>query len=214
MALAARLEPIHREALTRFLVVADETLAAVYTANVADHHETRGDDAQLFGLKVWKHEWYALEQALIDDPVITLVALNGSYEVQIGPLRIGVYGIGDFAHEDVHQCFPDTSPTKRAFGEANQLRLFDLATVEPPIERSAYILNSLTLGHFGNPREGLVKWYLGAWTLDELGNKRWAWIERQDEPGQGVHPLPTRPPVVPFNERPSQALKVRPRRPA
>jgi len=100
-----------------------------------------------------------------------------------------------------------------AFGETNQLTLFS-RDAETPTDESSYAPNSLTIGHFGNPRDGLVKWYLGAWAVDELGHKRWTWIERQDDPNEGVEPLPARPRVVPFSERPQEALEVRPRRPA
>lgn len=209
--LVARLGPVVCATLERFLRIAELTLAEVYEANVADYRESRGDDAQLFGLKIWKHEWYALGQALADDPDITLLEVNGSYEIHIGPLRIGVYGLGHLVSDDVLQCFPDSSPFKRAFGEQNQLRLFALETVEPSPDASSFSLNSLTLGHFGNPRDGLVKRYLGAWVVDENDRKHWAWVERLDQPGEGVEPLPVRPPVVPFSDRPREALHIRPR---
>jgi hypothetical protein len=211
--LANRLSEADLVALERFLGHVRETLGSVYSRNVSDYVETRGDDAQLFGLKVWKHEWYALGQAVLEDAEIQLVEANGSYAVLIGPLRVGVYGIGDYAHEDVLQRFPDTSPTKRAFGHANQMQLFEDAelTVAGP---EAYMANSLTIGHFGNPREGLVKWYLGAWAVDDQGRKSWLWIERQDDPGEGIEPLTPRPPVVPFNEGARETFDVRPRPPA
>lgn len=198
-------------ALERFLRVAELTLDEVYEANVADYRESRGDDAQLFGLKIWKHEWYALGHALAEDPDIKLFAVNGSYEIHIGPLRIGVYGLGHLASDDVLQCFPDSSPLKRAFGEQNQLRLFALETVERAPDASSFDLDSLTLGHFGNARDGLVKCYLGAWVVDENQRKRWAWIERLDQPDEGIQPLPVRPPVVPFSDRPRESLQIRPR---
>jgi hypothetical protein len=212
--LAARLGGDDSSALGRFIDAAETTLRLVYEANVADYRETRGDDAQLFGLKVWKHEWYALAQELAEDESISLVENNGSYEVHIGPLRIGVYGLGHLASDDILQSFPDSSPFKRGFGEQNQLRLFALETVERPPDASSFALNSLTLGHFGNARDGFVKGYLGAWIFNESNHKRWAWIERLDQPDEGVEPLPVRPPIVPFSDRPREALEVRPRAPA
>ena len=208
---AQRLGRPDRAALARLIEVAESTLRHVYEANVADYRETRGDDAQLFGLKVWKHEWYALEQALADDPDIKLVEVNGSYEIHVGPLRIGVYGLGHLASDDVLQCFPDSSPFKRAFGEQNQLRLFALETVERAPDASSFELNSLTFGHFGNARDGLVKCYLGAWVVEDSSRKHWAWIERLDQGEEGMEPLPVRPPIVPFSDRPREALQVRPR---
>jgi hypothetical protein len=212
--LAARLSASELAALQRFLDIADTALRSVYDANVADYMESRGDDAQLFGIKVWKHCWYALEQQLLDDRDINLTRVNGTYEIRLGPLRVGVYGLGHLADEDVYQCFPDSSPFKRGFGEENQLRLFALESLDLPTDANSYAPNSLTLGHFGNPRDGLVKWYLGAWTVDEHRRNRWSWVERQDDPDEGIEPLPVRPQIAPFSDRPRETLDVRARKPA
>ena len=213
-ALQLRLTPAERSALVKLLEIADDAIRHVYAANVGDYLESRGDDAQLFGLKIWKHIWYELDQALLDEPELRLVALNGSYEIHVGPLRIGVYGLGHLAEEDALQCFPDSSPLKRSFGEANQLRLFKLETVQPPTEEAGLALNDLTIGHFGNPRDGLVKWYLGAWAVDDVGVSRWAWLERQDDAEEGLEPLPARPQIAAYSERTPEPITVRARRPA
>jgi hypothetical protein len=212
--LISRLGANDADALERLLDTVEEALRGVYTHNVEDYRESRGDDAQLFGFKVWKHLGYALEQALIDEPVLVFARVEGSYEIRLGPLRIGVYGLGHTAGDDVHGCFPDQSPFKRAFGEQNQLSLFALESVEPLPDTAAYATDSLTVGHFGNPRDGLVKWYLGAWVADELGRRRWSWIERQDQPDEGMVPLAPRPQQAPFTEQPRQGIEIRPRRPA
>jgi hypothetical protein len=74
-------------------------------------------------------------------------------------------------------------------------------------------LNRLTVGHFGNPREGLVKWYLGGWAATPNGQKAWAWIERQDESGEagGFATLAPRTPIEPFDQRTADVVAVRPR---
>jgi hypothetical protein len=209
--LASRLNPDERKALERFMRLALVALERVYAFNVEDYRESRGDDAALFGLKVWKHLWYALEQDLLEDAQVQLVEMKGTYEVRIGPLRIGVYGLGHSGSDDVLQRFPDTSPSKRNFGEENQLRLFRLEQVEAPPDESSFALDSLTLGHFGNARDGFIKCYLGAWVVEASGLHHWAWIERIGEPGEGLEPLPVRPPVTPFSDQPREALEVRPR---
>jgi hypothetical protein len=213
--LLQRLVPPESSALERLIELIERTLKVVYREAVLDHQESRGDDAQLFGFKVYKHERYALLQGVTGDPGIGFIEENGAYYLLVGPLRIRVDSLGHFVHEDVLSAFPDASPTKRAVGHSNAAQLsLDIPDAQPVRDANAFQLNALTAGHFGNPREGLVKWYLGAWTQDNSGKKSWAWIERQDEPGEGVAPLETPAPIVPFNERPADAISVHPRRSA
>ncbi len=188
-------------------------LRAVYTANVADHREARGDTAQLFGLKIWVHGDFQVSGRFEDHPRVEVVHSNGSYSVQVGPVSIGVYKLGDTADEDVHESFPDTSPTKRSYAERNgaQLRLFDTEPDSPLPPTARYALNDLIVGHFGNPRDGLVKWFVGAPTTDKRGARRWAWIARQDLPRLVARPDSGRPPIVPFDAREIEPLGVRPR---
>jgi hypothetical protein len=213
--LLARLSVPERAAADRLTDILGQTLATVYSEALLDHQESRGDDAQLFGFKVYKHERYALMQAVADDSTIRFVEHNGAYHLGIGPLRIRVDSLGHFAHEDVRDAFPDASPTKQAVGRSNAMQLrFEMPELEPVPDEAAFSLNALTAGHFGNPREGLVKWYIGAWTELETGGRSWAWIERQDEPGKEVAPLAPNSPIVPFNERSADTVSVRPRRSA
>jgi hypothetical protein len=80
---------------------------------------------------------------------------------------------------------------------------------EPPLPiAEAALLNDLIIGHFGNPRDGLVKWYLGAIVVDDMGNRRWAWIERQEGSEEAdVHEI-ARPQMVPFDQRQPAELEV------
>jgi len=211
-ALAARLDPQSLRSLERLLEAVEQALRSVYSYNVEDYRESRGDDAQLFGFKVWKHLWYAIEQSVLEDSGVAISRVEGSFEIGVGPLRIGVYGLGHDVSDDIHGCFPDQSPFKRSFGEQNQLVLFSLEALQPVPDAAEYEANSLTIGHFGNPRDGLVKWYLGAWRSDERERRHWSWVERQDEPQEGLVPLPARPQVAPFDQRPRHDIAIRPRR--
>jgi hypothetical protein len=213
--LIGRLSASEAGDLHRLCDLLDRTLNSVYRDALLDHQESRGDDGQLFGFKVYKHVRFSLMQALDDDPDIRFVEQNGAYHLLIGPLRVRVDSLGHFAHEDVLAAFPDASPTKQAVGRSNAQQLrFELPDLEPTPNRGAFLLNALTVGHFGNPREGLVKWYIGAWTQLHGGDKRWAWIERQDQPDEDLGPLPQRSAIVPFDQRTPDEVSVRPRRTA
>ena len=149
-----------------------------------------------------------------EDAEVLVRESNGSYTVEVGPFSAGVYKLGDFPDEDIHACFPDASPTKRGYGERNraQLSLFDATPSSRLAPDARYACNDLIVGHFGNPRDGLVKWYVGAYIVDEVGRPSWAWVARQKLPGVDAAPVRTRPPVVPFNAREAEPLEVRARR--
>jgi hypothetical protein len=212
--LLQRLAPDEVAALHRAVAGIGEELARVYASNVEDHREARGDNAQLFGLKVWVHGRHRLSLRFDDDPHVRVADANGSYCILTSPLSIGVYKLGDSMRDDIYACFPDASPTKRAYGERNraQLSLFDQPASSPLAPPAAAALNELIVAHFGNPREGLVKWYVGAYVIDEQGRPAWAWIVRQDLRGERARPIRERPPIVPFNARETESLEVRPRR--
>jgi len=211
--LLARLGPKPAAALLSAIEAIGEELVAVYAANVADHRESRGDNAQLFGLKVWVHGDYRITGRLEDETDVAVVHSNGSYRIEVGQISVGVYKLGDTADEDVHECFPDTSPTKRAYAERNgaQLKLFDSEPDSPLPPEARYGLNDLIVGHFGNPRDALVKWFVGAPTTDANGVRRWAWIARQTMPEAATLPSPAARPVVPFDSGEIEPLEVRPR---
>lgn len=211
--LLARLDADDAAACSRSIDAIGEELAAVYAANVNDHREARGDNAVLFGLKVWVHGDFRITGRLEDDERANVVHSNGSYSVRIGPLAIGVYKLGDTADEDIHECFPDASPTKRSYAERNraQLTIFDLEPNSPLPPTARYALDDLLIGHFGNPREGLVRWYVGAPMTDERGVRRWAWIARQPLPVLGAASDPARPVMTSFDSREPEPLVVRPR---
>jgi hypothetical protein len=110
--LIERLSHTETTALNRLLSLIEESLRNVFREALLDHQESRGDDAQLFGFKIYKHERYELMQAVADDPDIHFVEHNGAYHLRIGLLRIRIDSLGHFAHEDVLASFPDASPTR------------------------------------------------------------------------------------------------------
>lgn len=210
-----------RAGLLRALDLIGPALADLYADEVADHREARGDNGQLFGMKIWTHGWFRFDQLFAEEPGIEVVAANGSKELRIGRLRIGIYRQGAHVDDDVHHNIPHAdSQTKRSYGANNaaQLALFDSDLGRPAVdEQRISSLFDLTCSHFGNPRDGLVKWYVGA--QSEPG--RWGWVNRQpdSEPGSGagarlapVTPLRPAGGIVPFDQRPVQDVEVRPRR--
>lgn len=225
-ALLAVLTPEERDGLLRALDMIGQELANLYADEVDDHSEARGDNGQLFGMKLWVHGWFRYEDLFVDDPVIEVVADNGSWALHIGRLRVGIYRQGSHVDDDIHHDIPHAdSETKRSYGVRNaaQLSLFPESVARPTIDdASVGTLHDLTITHFGNSREALVKWYVGA----QSQPGRWAWVLRQpevkvDRRGQtsdGVTSIRSRPQVggdiVPFDQRPITDVPVVPHRPA
>ena len=71
-----------------------QELADLYIDEVADHRESRGDNGQLFGMKLWTHGWFRYEDLFADDPFIRVASENGSWALHVGRLRVGVYRQG------------------------------------------------------------------------------------------------------------------------
>lgn len=213
--LVTRLSADDVAALERLLDALDDLLPRIYREALLDYQESRGDDAALYGLRVYKHLRFELSLLADHDPGIRFLEPNGSYALAVGPLQVRVDSLGHFVHEDVLACFPDSSPTKQAVGRTNLLQMkFDMPEIEVVPDRAAYNLNALTIGHFGNPREGMVKWHLGAWTETDSGGRAWAWIERQDTGRAAATAPPSRGPIIPFSDRDADVVKVSPRRSA
>jgi hypothetical protein len=212
--LSARVTPTETASLRRAVDAIGEEIASVYSANVLDHRESRGDNSQLFGMKIWVHGRFRLQRRFEDDPDVRVIDANGSYTVKASPFSLGVYKLGDFVDDDIHASFPDASPTKRGYGERNraQLPLFEYSRQSPLPEAARFSLNELIVGHFGNSRDGLVKWYLGAFIVGNEGQASWAWVQKQELPGERVDLARSRPPMVPFSAREAESVEVRVRR--
>jgi hypothetical protein len=227
--LFAALTPEERRGLTRALDRLGQELADLYADEVVDHREARGDNGQLFGMKIWIHGWFRYEELFADDRDVHVVSENGSWALHIGRLRIGIYRQGSHADEDVHQEIPHAdSAIKRSYGTRNaaQLALFDGDLGRPTLDAASIAaLLDLTITHFGNSRDGLVKWYIGA----QSRPGHWGWVWRQpdtkprweDDSDGGVTPIrpikPRRPggDVVPFDQRLVPDVEITPRvRPA
>jgi len=207
----------------RVLNVIGQELADLYRDEVADHREARGDNGQLFGMKLWVHGWFRYEELFADDADVRVVAENGSWALHIGRLRVGIYRQGGHVNDDVHHDIPHAdSEMKRSYGISNaaQLALFEGDLGRPTLDdESIAALRQLTITHFGNSRDGLVKWYLGA----QSQPGRWGWVIRQpdaearrDDDGGVVTPIrPVKPrtpggAIVPFDQRAIQDVDVTP----
>jgi len=201
-----------------------QELADLYADEVADHREARGDNGQLFGMKLWVHGWFRYEDVFADDTDVQVVPENGSWALHIGRLRIGSTGRAATSMRTCITTYPHAdSETKRSYGISNaaQLALFDGDVGRSTLDDvSIAALLQLTITHFGNSREGLVKWYVGA----QSQPGRWGWVVRQpgaegrekDEGGGSVTPIrPVRPrrpggDMVPFDQRSTHDVDVTP----
>jgi hypothetical protein len=190
-----------------------EELALVYEQTVEDQREARGDNSQVFGLRIWTRGEFRIEGRFEGSTQAKVLKYKGSYKVVAGTISIGIYKVGHSVDDDVHASFPDESPTKREYADANrrQLTIFDCEVDSPLPPAVRYALDELVVAHFGNPRDGLVKWYVGAMITDDQEQHSWAWVEKQDLPGESKQPAPLRPSLAPFDSRQTPPLRVTPR---
>lgn len=205
--LTGRLLLPQAQTLRRALAVIAEELPGVYADNVRDQQPR--DNANIFGLRVAVHIWEVLDERRADVGDARVVEVNNARHLAIGQLKVAIHKLGHHRADDIHRCYPEGSPTQRSYAQrnANQLSLFESAPEAPLPEERAYALCDLVVGHFGNPEDGLVKWYLGAPTYDETGRPRWAWLASQ--PLADSEPAPQ---VVPYHQRQAATIEVKPRR--
>lgn len=184
-------------------------IADVYKQCASEHAEHLGDNANVFGVRVWHRIWYRIERFSLTNDFAKVVSENSSHLLQLSPLTVGCYGLGASMFDDVTTRFPDDSPLKRSYGYRNsqQMSFFPSAASNP---RPGFEnLNHLTIGHFGNPRDGFCKWYVGAFTFDSESHPVWAWIKRQPLPRSAANDTRLLPSAVPFNDRTSADVTVR-----
>lgn len=195
------------QAIRRALTLLAEILPAIYDENSQNHKER--DNAQVYGLRNWVHIWAVLKERESDLRGASVEEENSTFYLRVGSLKIGIHKLGHVVDDDIHACFPDGSPTQREYARNNakQLTLFDASPGPWLDDDRRFACRELTVGHFGNPDEGLVKWYVGAYVFDERGRPRWAWVERQP-----LAMVPKRPDVTPYDQRPVEEIQVRPRR--
>lgn len=205
--LIRRLPLPEAHALRRVLSVIAEELPTVYADNVCDRRAR--DNANVFGLRVSVHIWSALRERHADLGDARIVETNNAHYVAIGDFKLAIHKLGHHAADDIHSSYPDGSPTQRAYAQrnANQLTLFEATPDAPLPDERAFALRDIVVGHFGNPEDGLAKWYVGAPTYDDAGRPRWAWLAVQ--PTADVQPTPD---VVPYDRREPATVEVKPRR--
>lgn len=171
--------------LGQVIEVIERVLCQVYEMDARAYDPSVGDNAQLFGLGIWHHGWFAIEEALDGWDGVVISHEENSHRIHIADLTLAVYKGGDNEDDSIYDVNLDGSATKRGYVARNQLRLFSLDEILRPIQDRAYELRTLWLVHFGSPREQLVKLYLGAPSRDANGHDEWAWYSRVDTPGGG-----------------------------
>lgn len=208
--LRARLGDERAERLEELLRTIERVLRRVYEMDATDHDPDVGDNANLFGQKIWHHGWFALEHELEGWDDVKVTCEDNSFRIRIWQLTLAVYKVGDSDADSIHDVSFNGSAIKKADAKRNQaqLQLFPFEAVVGPEPEHAFELNDLWVAHFGNPREQLVKLYVGAPSLDDADRKQWAWQRRIDAPscaGDGA-----REPVAPaaFDDLPEPELEV------
>jgi hypothetical protein len=185
--LRRRLGDERADRLAELLRLIERVLHDVYRMDSRAFDPSIGDNAQLYGLGIWHHGWYALEQTFEDWPEVTVTHEDNSYRIRIWELTLAVYKGGDVAEESIYEVNLNGSTTKKSYAKRNQaqLQLFSPDDLAAPEEERSVDLNGLWVVHFGNPRDQLVKLYVGAPTYDDLDHKQWAWYRRIDTAGDG-----------------------------
>jgi len=208
--LRARLGDDRADRLAELLLTVERTLQHVYEIDATGHDPDIGDNATLFGQKIWHHSWFALEHELESWEDVKVTCEENSFRLRIWELTIAVYKVGDTEADSLHDVNFNGSATKKSYAKRNQaqLQLFPFEAVERSERDHAFELNDLWVAHFGNPREQLVKLYVGAPSLDETDRKEWAWSRRIDKPDHGGDG--SRQPVAPapFGDRPEPEFEL------
>jgi hypothetical protein len=208
--LRARLGDERADRLEELLLTAERVLRDVYKMDAKDHDPDIGDNANLFGLKIWHHGWFALEHELEGWPDVRITHEDNSFRIRIWDLTIAVYKVGNSGADSIYDVNFDGSATKKAYAERNkaQLQLFPIEAIRTPEVDEAFALNDLWVAHFGNPREQLVKLYVGAPSLDESDHRQWAWCRRIDAPGADADAAHEPVAPAPFGDLPEPELAL------
>jgi hypothetical protein len=191
--------------------VVESALRRTYDMDSAAYDPSVGDNSQLFGQNIWHHGWFAIEEALDGCEGVVVFHEDNSHRIHLGELTIAVYKGGKDEADRIDDVNLNGSATKRSHVARNQLQLFSVDDFTCPVGERAYELNTLWIVHFGNPREQLVKLYLGAPTRDAEDHTEWAWYRRVDEGGAAdtiSPPLPEMPPSFDAQPEPEISLEL------
>lgn len=169
-----------------------------YTTVATRYHDPNdGCDTQTFGIliyKFFKHQITITAQ----DPAygIVIPADSQAFRFHVGRFRLGTYGLGWRAVEQIDESFPNND------GAAGELAL-DNVQYWLELGDDAYVPRSLVIGHLGNPETGCEQVWV-AEPRHATGGAicGWGWrkeLWRWD--GQAVQrrPEPTLPQAVPPN---------------
>jgi len=190
--------------------IVERALDQVYEMDARAYDPSVGDNAQLFGLGIWHHSWFAIEEALETVEGVVVSHEDNSHRIQLGDLTIRVHKGGDDEVDSIYDVDLDGSATKRESVDRNQTQLFSFDDIVVAVDERAYELKTLWIPHFGNPRDGLVKLYLGAPSRDAEDHNEWAWHRRIDEPARlaVVETVPEIPPAFDVQPEPEIDLEL------
>jgi len=189
--------------------IVEASLRQVYEMDSSAYDPSVGDNSQLFGQNIWHHGWFAIEEALDGFDAVLVNHEDNSHRIHLGKLTIAVYKGGKDEVDRIDDVNLNGSATKRNHVARNQLQLFSLEEFMRPVAERAYELNTLWIVHFGNPREQLVKLYLGAPTRNAEDRTEWAWYRRVDKGGAAETIAPPLPEMSPsFDEQPEPEIRL------
>lgn len=76
--------------LGEVVLLIERVMRRVYAMDAKDHDLDIGDNATLFGQKIWHHGWFALEQELNGWSEVTITREDNSFRIRI---RMDAWGL-------------------------------------------------------------------------------------------------------------------------
>lgn len=170
--------PAFRDAIAR-------AVGLVYEEVAAEYDPSTGRDSRWFGMNVYFLLGPALDKALAQLDEVAVDAVNGSYEVTVGPHRLRPNKIGRDASDPIGSSFPRKSRVSVLMADTNRAQLTlglegldDPIAMEPLVHLPPHDPTQWIIGHIGNGVDGLVAVYLCApWLSDGSMIREWrGWV--------------------------------------
>jgi hypothetical protein len=183
-----------------------------YTENCGRFSEELGDNALTFAVAVVHNLRHLLEEALEDEPGITITRPRNSFQVEIDACVAIHFYKGRGGAGDVGEIRFDQSRTKLELVSSNTEQLA-LVFEEDDTAYDHREARHLVVVHVGNPDEGLTGAWIGAPVLSPVNGFRWLWLERLDGTADVALPSRAAPPPVWLDESSLPELVVELREP-
>jgi hypothetical protein len=113
--LRVRLGDERAERLEELLRTIERVLRGVYEMDATDHDPDVGDNANLFGQKIWHHGWFALDHEFEGWHDVEVTSEDNSFRIRIWELTIAVYKVGDSDADSIHDVNFNGCATKKAY---------------------------------------------------------------------------------------------------